>query len=466
MSHEDHADRPATFRQVLESVEYRALYLASALSWFGDYVARAAITALVFRETGSVAASAATFAISYLPWLGLGPILAAVAERYSYRRTMVVTDLLRMVLIGLVALPGLPVWGMIGLLFATALCNPPFDAARSALLPKVLSGDRYVVGLTLQTTSHQVAQIVGYLSGAGLSAIDARGALLFDAATFGVSAFLVALWIRPRPPALAAGDRSHLLRETVDGLRLVFHAPVLRAVAVTVFLSTLYSIVPEGLAAAWAFHLAPAPADRGWAQGAIMMSNPVGYVIGGLLVGRLFGPQRRRRSIPWFALAVPACLIPAVLDPPVLGVVALSFGCGFAAAGLIPATNGLFVQALPDGFRARAFGVMKSGIQVLQGVAVLITGVLAEHFPLTTVVGVWGLTGVLVMAVAVLVWPDQKRIVSEIARVESDNHAASAPARNGGPPSGPPNEPTARDAGPDEVTVELRPPPYIRRASV
>jgi MFS family permease len=423
VSHEDQADRPATFREVLESGEFRALYVASVLSWFGDYVARAAVTALVYRQTGSVAASAATFAISYLPWLGFGPILAAIAERYSYRRTMILADLIRMCLIAMVAIPRMPVGGMIALLFVTSLCNPPFDAARSALLAKILDGDRYVVGLTLQTTSYQIAQIAGYLSGAGLSAVDARGALLFNAATFGVSACLVAVWIAPRPPALAPEDRTHLLRETADGLRVVFGSPVLRAVAIVVFMSALFAVVPEGLGAAWAARLSTDPAIQGWAQGAIMIANPVGYVIGGLIVGRLFSPSSRQRVIPVFAVAVPASLVPALIGPPIAGVVAISLLCGFAAAGLLPPANGLFVQALPNAYRARAFGVMKSGLQVLQGLAVLVTGLLSERFPLPGVVGVWATCGLGIMALAVLLWPDQQRIATEIARVRELNEA-------------------------------------------
>src|SRR5690242_17690467 len=65
-------ERTATFGEVLASREYKAVFSASALSWFGDYAARAAVTALVFQQTHSPAASAATFAISYLPWLGFG----------------------------------------------------------------------------------------------------------------------------------------------------------------------------------------------------------------------------------------------------------------------------------------------------------------------------------------------------------------------------------------------------------
>ena len=46
--------------------------------------------------------------------------------------------------------------------------------------------------------------------------------------------------------------------------------------------------------------------------------------------------------------------------------------------GLLPVANGLFVQALPDAFRARAFGVVQGGLQLLQGAAVLLTGLLVQ----------------------------------------------------------------------------------------
>ena len=72
--------RPATFRDVFASREFRAIYAASTLSWIGDYVARAAVTALVYQVTDSVAASAAAFAISYAPWL-LGGSVLVVARR-------------------------------------------------------------------------------------------------------------------------------------------------------------------------------------------------------------------------------------------------------------------------------------------------------------------------------------------------------------------------------------------------
>src|SRR4051794_18401209 len=89
------AERPATFRDVFAGPEYRAVYLALVVNWVGEYLSRAAITVLVFQQTHSVLLSAASFAISYLPWIVGGPVLAALAERYPYRRVMVVCDLAR-----------------------------------------------------------------------------------------------------------------------------------------------------------------------------------------------------------------------------------------------------------------------------------------------------------------------------------------------------------------------------------
>ena len=180
---------PATFRDVFAQREFRAVFAAGALSWVGDYVAKAAVTLLVYQQTQSVALSAAAFAVSYLPWLLGGPLLAALAERHPYRRVMVACDLIRMVLMLLIAMPDLPVPAMLALLFAATLANPPSQAAPlRAASPQILAGDRLVVGLSLQRQHGQAAQVVGYLAGAAIAAIEPAVALLFNAATFGLSA--------------------------------------------------------------------------------------------------------------------------------------------------------------------------------------------------------------------------------------------------------------------------------------
>jgi MFS family permease len=431
------ADRPATFREVLASGEYRAVYGASVLSWFGDYLARAAVTAMVFRQTGSVTASAVTFAISYLPWLGIGPVLTALAERYPYRRVMIGCDLARMALMGLIAVPKVPVPAMMLLLFATALLNPPFDASRSALLPRILDGDRYVVGLALNSTSFQFAQIVGYLAGGTLGAINPRLAIALNAASFGLSAFLVGLGVHDRPPAVDRANGTHLLRETAAGFRVVFGNPVLRAIAISVFVTLPFVVVPEALAAAWAARLAHSDGDRGLIQGLIMMAYPTGFVIGGLVVSRLMAPSMRRRLIRPFAVLAPLALVPALADPPVWVIIAMCAVCGVATAGMLPAANGLFVQALPDGYRARAFGVMQTGIMLVQAIAVFVTGALADRFELPTVVGLSSLLGVTLVILVSLTWPATGTIVETLEAARAINSGSAGSAKAGPAKAGP-----------------------------
>jgi MFS family permease len=419
------ADRPATFGEVFGNAEYRSLYSAAALTWFGDYLARAAVTALVYHSTHSVAASAAAFATSYLPWVVGGPLLATLAERHRYRTVMIICDLIRMSLIALVAAPGMPVSAMIGLLFLVALANPPAQAARSAVLPLVLTGDRLVVGLSLNQSTGQAAQVAGYVVGGALAPFYPRAALIVDAVTFAVSAVILRLGLHDRPPALAAANRTHLLNETAEGFRLVFGSRVLRAIAVIVFSGVLFAIVPEGLAAAWAVDLAGDGGDTGLIQGVIMAANPIGWIAGGLLASRLIPPETRRRLIRVFAALAPLALVPAVANPPVAGVVVMAAACGFCSGAMLPAANGLFVQALPNGFRARAFGVMQSGVQVLQGLAVLVTGLVADAVPLHLVVGVWSAGGVLLLTLLGLRWPNSREINAAVTAAAEANAAGA-----------------------------------------
>jgi MFS family permease len=446
-------ERKVTFGEIFGIGEYRAIFSSTQLSWLGDYMAKAAVMALVFAQTGSVLASAGAFAITYAPWLLGGPFLSALAERYRYKRVMITCDVARAVLIGLVALPGMPLAVMLLLVFGASLLAPPGQAARSATLPLVLTGERVVLGLAVNQSSGQATQVFGYFTGAVIAIIDPRAALLCNAAAFALSALILWYGLKDRPPAMRAEQRSHLLRETGEGFRMVFGTPALRIIAVIVFTSMLFSIVPEGLASGWASSLSDDNATRqGLYQGLIMVANPLGFALGVLLIARLLMPTARRRLVPFLAVLGPLALVPALADPSILGVIAMTLISGLALAGMTPTLNGLFVQALPNGFRARAFGVMNSGMQALQGAAVFATGALVhfagggERLPL--VVGLWCLAGVLIMLVLAVRWPKPDFFASAIAVAEAANRAAE-PVGQHAEPEPRATEPDGRVAAPD-----------------
>src|SRR5260370_28894940 len=98
---------------------------------------------------------------------------------------------------------------MVALLFVVTLLDSPFKSARSAMMPDVLPGERYVLGTAVTQTTLQVGMVSGFaLGGLVVAVLGVRAALLVDAATFAASAVLIRLWGRQRPgPAPAAGGR-------------------------------------------------------------------------------------------------------------------------------------------------------------------------------------------------------------------------------------------------------------------
>jgi MFS family permease len=421
-------ERPATYREVFGVTEFRALYAAFVLSMVGDMLAKVAVTVLVFDRTGSPLLSAAAFALSYLPWGIGGPFLAALADRWPRRRTLVVCDVARAVLVAVLAIPGLPLPALLALLTLASLLTPPFEAARSALLPEVLDGDRYVVATSVLVVSTYVANVGAFvLGGALVAAVHAWGALLADAATFAVSGLLLALFVRSRPAVRV--ERRSLARETADGARLVFGHRVLRSYLLLVWAVSALVFASEGLAAAYAGHLGAGPR----AVGLLLAALPFGMAFGGLVLTRAIAPVRRiRLAVPLAALATVA-MLPLLLDPPLPVVLALYVISGIGLATAIP-LNAMFVRAVAPHYRARAFGVARSGVEVAQGLAVVAAGALATLLPVPVVIALLGgVLGTLLVGLLAVRWPSvEEQLAAEATPAGS--RVSPGPGRS---PTGP-----------------------------
>lgn len=415
-------DQPATFRSLFALREFRAIYSSMVISWVGDYLTRAAVTVLIYQQTRSVLLSAISFALGYLPWITLGPLLSTLGDRYPYRRVMIAADVYRMALTTLLLIPGLPPAVVMLVVLLVSLGGPPAQAARSAQMPLVVGRDRLTLAFASLNTTGQVAQVAGYLAGAALAvSLSPRLALGLDVLTFALSALLIAAGVRARPAAVAPERRRHLLRETAEGFQLVFGQPTLRSIAIVVFTTIAFSVVPESLAASWAAADTSDRLPQGLEQGLIMAAGPLGIAVGGLLFGRFVPAERRWRLVPMLAVVTPLVLVPILAGPPAAVVAALVAVSGLAQGAGLPALNAAFALALPVSHRARAFGVMTSGIQASQFLAVLINGAFADRFPIPLVVGLWSIAGTALMAVVVVSWPKQVAPVTtppEPARAE------------------------------------------------
>jgi len=389
------SDRAATYREVFGVREFRYLFSAYLLSLAGDQLAKVALSIVVFDRTGSALLSAITFAVGYLPWLIGGPLLSVYADRLPRRQVMIGCDLIRMLIIGALAIPGVPLGLLVGMLFVSNLFTPPFEAARAATTPAVLTGDRYAVGLALSNISAQLAQVGGFVAGGALVvAVSARGALLIDAATFAVSAVLLWIGVRVRPPA-AGGEQLSLWADAKEGIAVVFGTPRIRRLISMLWVACALGFAPEGLAAAYAAEL-----DEGAAVvGLLLAANPLGLIIGGLVIGRMMRPSRRQRLLVPLAVLSVLALVPAAATPWLPAILVLLFLSGVGFSFVIP-LNVLVVRAVPDAARARAFGVVATGLQAVQGLGIVAAGLVATLLAPSVVVTLCGAVGsVVVLAI-------------------------------------------------------------------
>jgi diguanylate cyclase (GGDEF)-like protein len=379
-----------TWGDVFAIREFRGLFAAYATSLVGDQLAKIALAILVFERTHDAFLGALTYAMTFLPALVAGPLLGWLADRRPRREVMIACDLGRAALVAVMLIPHTPTALLLALLFAVSFLDPPFQAARSALLPDVLIGNRYPVGQSIGSVLYQAAQIVGFgVGGVLVTVLSPRGALAVDCATFVISATIVRLWSprRTARDASAGGSKWALI---TDGALEVARRPLLRQLLGLTAASFALIIATEGLAVSYA-------AQEGHgdvATGLLTAAVPLGSAVGVALVVRIPDLRRldgmRLLGVLWALPLVATALQPPVAITCLLWVLTGALG-SFQLLG-----NVLFAQALRPETRGRVFAFAQSALLAAQGVGLLAFGLLARLTSPSDAVAWAGVTGVMV----------------------------------------------------------------------
>jgi len=388
----------STFGAVFAIAEFRALWLAQVLSVAGDQLARVALTLLVFDRTHSALLAAVTFAASVVPSFIGGIALAGLADRLPRRQVMIACDLMRAVLVVVMAISGIPIAVLVALLFLVTMVGAPFLSARAALYPDILTGDLYVLGTAVTLTTMQFAQVLGFAAGGAVVAFfGVRASLLIDAATFVLSALITRIWVRHRTAArAAAGDDAGSGGGLLAALKLVFTSPALRIPMLLGWLAAFYNM-PEGVSAP----LAAALGGGAVAVGLILAAPAFGASVGAIAFSRLVAPPTRVRWMGRLAAVASGVLVLFVFRPPLpIALVLLSVSGIFDCYQL--AANASFVSATPARQRSQAFGIAQGGMSLGQGVAIVVAGALAERYAPSLVIAASGAVGA-VAAIAIAV---------------------------------------------------------------
>jgi predicted MFS family arabinose efflux permease len=394
------APQRVTFREVFGIAEFRALWFAELLSIFGDQLARVALSVLVFNETGSATLTGLTYALTYAPSLLGGIFLTGLADRFPRRDVMVAVDVLRGLIVALVAVPNLPFWVLCVLVGSVSLLNPPFKASQLALLPQVLDGDRFIVGMAIRNMTVQSAQLLGFAGGGLLiAAVDPRVALVLDAATFAASALFVRFGLKSRPAAATGEKRKSFFASIGQGGRLVFASSGLRTLVLFTWLMGLIPVY-EGIAAPYAAASGGGPE----AIGLLLAADPLGSVIGAFVYTRWVPAALRPRLIGWLSGLTAVPLMLCFLQPGmIVSVLLFVISGGLGTVALMQATASLTL-AVPDESRAQAMGLSNTGLTTMMGLSPLLGGIVADQVTAQTTVGIFGVVGLVLTIPLAILW--------------------------------------------------------------
>ena len=330
--------------------DFRLLWIGETVSGAGTAMAAAGVPLLAVTALhASPLAVAALTAAAYLPWLVVGLPAGAWVDRLPARPLMIICDVISALLYA--SLPAAAWAGMLstGALLAVALlagtANVMFATAYQVLLPSLVSAGDLVEGNAKLQGSASVAAIGGRgAAGLAAEAVGAATALLFNAASFLVSAACL-LRIHAVPPSRCSAERATTLRaEIAQGLRFIARDPYLRPL-------TLYAAAGNfaysGSAALLVVFLVRVAGFDPVATGLLLGTGSAGGVLAAVTTRRLAGRLGTARTLLLSALS--AGLFSLLIPLTAAGPRAACYVAGSAvASGGIAAGNiiaGSFRQA-------------------------------------------------------------------------------------------------------------------------
>jgi MFS family permease len=369
------------------------LLAANVISITGSSLTLMGVPWFVLQSTGSAADAGIVAFCALLPValaaLAGGPLV----DRLGRRRVSIGSDLVCGMAVGAVPLLQfaglLRFWMLCALMAVAGLFHAPGDTARGVLLPALAgqAGVSLTRAAGLYDGASRCAAMIGSAAGGVLIAVlGASHVLIADAATFAVSAVLIAAGLRGlpegryRPPGPQAGPRAYR-RALGEGYRYVLASPLLLGIC-------LVTMLAQGLDQGWSAVLLPLHV-RDSLGGAAALGLVEALFSAGALAGALsygaVGHRFRRWPVyvvTFFIVGTPRFVVAALTGTvaPLAVMMAIE---GLACGAINPILATAIYQTVPDELRSRVLSATTASALMIAPLGGLAAGFLASTAGLT-----------------------------------------------------------------------------------
>jgi len=367
-----------------------ALLVAGAVSLLGNQLTALAIPWFVLQTTGSAVKTGVVGFAVMLPTVLASFAGGAVVDRLGAKRVSVLADVLSGATVALIPLlhrlDALGFGLLLVLVFLGALLDTPGATARQALLPDL--AERAGLGLerangAYHSVENAAALIGPVLAGVLAAWLGASDVLWLDAATFAVSAALVARAVPASPTAEAEATAGRYWADVVEGLRFLRDDRPVRALcAVAALVNLLATPLFVVVLPVYAERVHGSAADLGL----LLAGFGGGLLAGSLLFGAVGHRLPRLATLAGgLALTGPPLAVLAA-TPSLPWAVAALAAAGLASGPFNPLVFTLLQERVPAELRGRVFGTVLGAALAAAPLGMLLASATIEAVGLRPVV--------------------------------------------------------------------------------
>jgi MFS family permease len=403
----------STFR-ALRYRNYRLFFFGQLISLVGTWMQTIAQQWLVYRLTGSMTLLGLVNLVGAIPLVPLSLWGGSLADRFSKRSIIVVTQTVMMIqafiLAALTWTGTAQVWHVIVLAVMLGAANAIDVPARQAFVIELVNGKKDLTNaIGLNSTIFNAARAIGpAIAGIAVATTGETGAFFINGLSFiaviaGLLLMQLPAWPKPtRRPKLG----SHLM----EGVRYIWEHQVVMVlmslVAVSAFLSMPYTTLLPAFAkevlgasaqpmlqfmCTGAHALFNCQAPDALTYGLLMAATGLGAVTGALCVASLSANARRGRWLTVGNLCFPALLVGLALSHSFALTLVLLVGVGFSFVAQNALANTLIQLTVPDELRGRVMSFYSLTFQGMMRLGGMQAGLVGDQFSAPVAVGVGAL---------------------------------------------------------------------------
>ena len=366
------------------------ILFAALMAGAGNGISIVAFPWLVLQRNGSALDASIVAMAGTLPLLVATLIAGAAVDYLGRRRVSMLSDLLSA--LSVAAVPALALaFGVeainVAVLAVLAAFGAFFDpagmTARETMLPEAAGRAGWTLdhANSVYEAVFNLAYIVGPgIGGLLIATLGGINTMWVTAAAFGFSIAAISML---RLEGAGQPDRTELPEGVwsgiVEGLRFVWHTPVLRTLAIVDLVATGLYMPMESVLFPKYFSDRAQPAQLGW----VLMALSIGGLVGALGWTVLSRIASKRATVLTATITFGAASLVIGLLPPLPVILVLSVLIGLVYGPIGPIYNSVMQTRTPQELRGRVVGVMTSMAYAAGPVGFMLAGPLVDRFGLT-----------------------------------------------------------------------------------